>query len=210
MIEPLSKVLDADMLELLSYLNDTTITNPDNPETKTNKYRLIFIISLVILLILNSSILIAFTIIKVNAKRKDDNNEVKVYEIKSEDTNITITGYIMFNNNDSIIMINKISYQGMERGLENKIEANNIKVYLKIADSTIFTYESEKDYNKKLNIDELLKNINFDNQDYYNTDLNLQDLEHLFSNTILKIECYEKEELIYENEAEIHLLNHFI
>lgn len=211
MVEPICKVLDADMFELLSYLNNTNVSNPDDSEEKEqNKNpKLVFIISLVILLVLISIILITFTVIKINYKRKNDTKEVKVYEIKSFEENFTVNGYLMFNKQDSMVLIKDISYQDTKRGIVEELNVQNIKISLEINEESVFYFASSYPDDKKFTISEIIETIDFNNESFYNSDVNLYSSEEFFSNAKLKVECYKKDRMVYENEQEIALIRKF-
>lgn len=105
MLGPLSKVLDADIMVLLGYLNSNQNISNDSKEEKSNGKFKPVIITICILLVILNFILLSTTIFLKRKKPSDTTNEVKVYEIKSQDEHISLKGYLIYNTENRLILI---------------------------------------------------------------------------------------------------------
>lgn len=187
MLGPLSKVLDADIMVLLGYLNSNqNISNDSNDEKSNSKFKPIIIAICILLLVLNF-ILLSTTIFLKRKKPTNPTDEVKVYELISYDEHIGLKGYLIYNAESRLVLINKITYQELSRGTSTEIYTSSIQICIDVKSETIYQYIENKDDNKKYKLSDLINEIDFENEDSYNTDVNSSDIENNIDNITLKI-----------------------
>ncbi len=213
MLGPLSKVLDADIMVLLSYLNNyekTELNSSDDNKHKRNKIKIIVLITIILVLFLITIFLSIKILLKHKENQELESNEIKVYEIISQDERINIKGYIIFNNHQNLILINKLNYQEPARGTTSEIYTNEIKMFITVDSKVIYNYEMVEELNKKYKLSEIINELDFDNGDFYNTDTHLSELESKFDKSALKIIFMDNNSDYQEIEVEIAIKQHFI
>lgn len=208
MFDPLSNVLDADIMVLLSLYSNAE-KNGDF-SNKSNKKKIILLICSIILLILNLIIIPTSLFIKSSKDKKIQPNEVKAYEIISEDDFINIKGLIVFNDEDNLVMLNNLKYQDDNKGTPKEIYAKSLKIVLLVDNNIIYTYETENENNKKRKLDEMINEVVEENSTFYKSEENLKALEEKFDSTTLKIEYSENGNDINTIESKIHPKSLFI
>ncbi len=174
MLGPLSKVLDADIMVLLGYLNSNQNISNDSKEEKSNGKFKPVIITICILLVILNFILLSTTIFLKRKKPSDTTNEVKVYEIKSQDEHISLKGYLIYNTENRLILIEKFNYQELSRGTSTEIFTDNVKIYINVGNDTIYKYETSEGENKKYKLSDLIKQIDLKEGKYSNKNINLE------------------------------------
>ena len=135
MLAPLAETLELDLLELISVQNSVHEENQKRQPKirKIRRYRSLALIIIVVgLICLTSYITHDNTMDKVEEKL---NNQVEVYKITSKDQSFRIDGYMIFNNKESIIVLDNVVFQGNEE---------------------------EYDINSEFDISELILSVNFD------------------------------------------------
>lgn len=208
MFDPLSNVLDADIMVLLSLYSNAE-KNGDF-SNKSNKKKIILLICSIILLILNLIIIPTSLFIKSSKDKKIQPNEVKAYELKNDDDFINIKGLIIFNDEDNLVMINSLKYQDDNKGTPKEIYAKSLKIVLLVDNNIIYTYETENENNKKRKLDEMINEVVEENSTFYKSEENLKALEEKFDSTTLKIEYSENGNDINTIESKIHPKSLFI
>lgn len=208
MFDPLSNVLDADIMVLLSLYSNAE-KNGDF-SNKSNKKKIILLICSIILLILNLIIIPTSLFIKSSKDKKIQPNEVKAYEIISEDDFINIKGLIVFNDEDNLVMLNNLKYQDDNKGTPKEIYVKSLKIVLLVDNNIIYTYETETENNKKRKLDEMIDEAVEENSTFYKSEENLKVLEEKFDSTTLKIEYSENGNDINTIESKIHPKSLFI
>lgn len=93
----------------------------------------------------------------------------QIFKLYSTNENFSIDGFIIYNQKQNLLIINKITCQGNFVGTIEETEIKNINVILKSKDKTIFTY----------NID--------------NSDKLIQDNNYIFSDTMNSLTFYVEE-----------------
>ena len=138
MLEPLSQALDIDVLDLIKAQSNTY---PDNTSKKNKmlKKNILKIIHFLIVILTIIGITNFSTYKTTNSKIKHiSSTEVEIYRIRGKDENLSIDGYLIFNDKESIIFFKNIKYQGpgigtaefeKVKGLEFYIIMNKEKVY---------------------------------------------------------------------------------
>lgn len=220
MLEPLSKELGVDVSKLVALqsghvnyqsLEDLEETE-ENPSTANinesnlndkkfsiNKKSIIFI-SIIIILIITASVLTTNFSHSLTSTPLPQ-NEVKVYEIISEDPNFNISGYMVYNKDKNIILLNKINIQNTTKGTNEDPIVEAVSIFMLIDGQIV--YKSELDFDKKIKLSEALnasKNIINDKDDVEK--VNVYDLEDDFATTELRIEylteANKKEEINFK------------
>lgn len=210
MLDPLSKILDADIMELLRYYSNASQNDELVNNDKDNKVKIIVLVCSIVLLILNAIIISTNLFVKLYKKNNSNPDEVKVYRIISEDERINLNGYLIFNEEENLILINKLSYQENNRGTPKEIYAKSLKIYLMINSDTLYKYETEFENNKKQKLSDLINEIDLTNSDFYNTEVDLSKLEGNFESVILKISYVDEDNNSGELDAKMQLKERFI
>lgn len=158
MLEPLSEVLEIDILDLIKAQNNTHEENSKKKPTKAKKERIkrrILTITIIILSIISTHYITSRSYRK-SIKRIEDST-VEVYEIKSKDDSYYIEGYLIFNDKESILVINQLEYQGDGQGTKEFSNIINIDLRFKLFNEIIGNFNLNK--NKNTNINELLNDF---------------------------------------------------
>lgn len=114
MLEPLSEILDLDLLSLI------TIQNNAHEEcskkcTKLRRIRTYKTIALIVIFISIICLTNYLTYNKTSNKFKTkSSNQVEVYQISSKDPDFRIDGYMIFNQKENIIILERLRYQGKD------------------------------------------------------------------------------------------------
>lgn len=153
MLEPLSRILDLDLLELISTQNEL---NEDCKE-KLNKLKKVKISRIIALCLITINIICLTCIFAYNnalSKRKEEQSKaVEVYKISSYQDDYNVDGYIVFNDKESLIIIENILYQGREKSIMDYEKIDKAIFYIKIDQVIVL--------NKTISLDkEKIKNIN--------------------------------------------------
>lgn len=121
LLEPISKILDIDMMLLLTSENETKeATSPKNKNKKITKF-----------ISINAFILLFLSVITIICSLLSNHYNQKINKLKSEqlqgykfnsiDDEFVISGYIIHNNENSIVLIEKILYQNKSRNANAKL-----------------------------------------------------------------------------------------
>ena len=120
-----------------------------------------------------------------------------------------IKGYLMYDNNENIVNINEIVYQGNDIGTDREVYAENIKVYLDINDKYIYRYETDYENKIKKSLSNILNKKDISGTESISNEVKLADLENYFSTAALKIECYNGNKKIKDYKIDIKLQEKF-
>lgn len=213
MLEPLSDVLGVDMMDLLSMKSGDA---KDLKRKASRKARIIIrqrilLIILSILFIIGTATTICSTYyLKKNIKLSTEltRNEIKVYEITSEDENFNINGYFIFNEKNNIIVINKISYQDTNSGINSNMKIENINLQF-LLNSKIIHIHAEDNKNN-YNLDEILESININAYEFNNNDINFKEINGEKLQGKLEISIYDKEEQVHSYDVKLIFHKMFI
>lgn len=216
MLEPLSQALGVTINNLLKCQepSEEELEQLNNAKVRKKCFDSIKYLTWILFLVLTVLLcclppLIKYTNGKLNPPTIIE-NKVKVYEIISlNEENFEISGYIMFDNNENIVNINKIFYQSSDRGKDNETRAENIKIRLIIDDKIIFFYETDKEDNKVYTLSDILSQVSLGQDTNIETNYKLADLEEEFSKATLKIECYREGKQVEEFNINIALQEKF-
>lgn len=202
MLKPLSEALDIDVMNLLSCRepSEEERTRRHNNKVRNKCFETIKYLTWILVLIL-IIVLCSFPLfLKALTKKPVDNSEdeVQVYEVKGTNENYTIDGHIIFNKEESIINLNRISSQGLVRGTNEEVYTENVKIYLEIGGKTIYSIITDYKDKEKRKLSELLNDINISNDKIKTNEYNLYELKEHFSEAQLRIECLEGDQRIEE------------
>lgn len=212
MLKPLSEALDIDVMNLLSCRepSEEERTRRHNNKVRNKCFETIKYLTWILVLIL-IIVLCSFPLfLKALTKKPVDNSEdeVQVYEIISSNKEYTINGYIIFNKNENVVDITKISYQGLDRGTKGDIYAENIKIYFEIGGKTIYSVVTDYDDGEKRTLKEILEKVDFKYVETSNN-VKISELKEHFSEAQLRIECFEDNNLTEEFSLELILQKEF-
>ena len=149
----LSETLDVTVDEILlgekidksiekKYISDNILSGIKYYNEKTkNKYFKILLYSILVFIV---SILLLFLF--------ENYNKFKIYRIESKDKNYSVNGYIIYNQERNIVVVNNIDIREKVIGTDEETRVKNIYLLLKYEDKIIFSYKEDIDEeNNKLN-----------------------------------------------------------
>lgn len=207
-LESLCNVLDVKVVDVLNgEINSNITENSSNIsffevlKVYKSKFRKNYLISFSIVIIF---IFLIFSIL-FTLGNYDKN---KIYSINSVDSDYSVNGYLVFNQEQNLIIINEISYQGELLGTMDEPQPVNLKIFLKYDDDIIASFKDEQNLNENKYLSEILNDfsITLDENKKNNSNIitSIDDEHKLFlfieyvDNTdkvdIIKIELNLKEE----------------
>jgi transcriptional regulator with XRE-family HTH domain len=121
LLEPISKILDIDMMLLLTSENETKeATRTKNKNKKITKF-----------LSINAFILLFLSVITIICSLLSNHYNQKINKLKSEqlqgykfnsiDDEFAISGYIIFNKDNSLVVLEEVVYQNKTRNTDSKL-----------------------------------------------------------------------------------------
>ncbi len=215
MLEPLSKALDISVMNLL---NCQEPSEEERELEKQNNIRkicfrnlkyLTCILCLILLISLCCLPLVINSVRNLSKKNKTEDDTVRVFELISEDENYTINGYVIFNKDENIVNINKITYQGISRGTDDIMYANNVRIILEIDGKSIYSITTDYEDKKLRELNEIIQDAQKYGIENQINEYNLFNFNHNFPNTIIKIECLNDKEPLNSFEIEVNLKEKF-
>lgn len=216
MLEPLSKALDISVMNLL---NCQEPSEEERELEKQNNIRkicfrnlkyLTCILCLILLISLCCLPLVINSVRNLSKKNKTEDDTVRVFEFVSDNhDNIFIQGYIIFNENETIINMVNMKYHNIERGTTNETYAENIKVILEIDDKEIYKFITNENFNEPRRVGEIINNILTEKEDEIIINNNLFEIETDFSNSVMRIECYENDNVVESYKINLKLNEKF-
>ena len=157
LLEPLSEILDLDILSLLSAQNASN-ENTIKKNKKTKRLNIIVSICIITLFILS---LTTLNIIKDNQYKKElsriKSEQTEVYRFYSNGEEYKINGYLIHNNNEQMIILKELSYQGDLVNNYKSVTRTEITMYNN--EKEIFHKNLENKTRKKYEINEMLSRI---------------------------------------------------
>lgn len=163
LMTPLSEILDLTINEILSGEENPKEENKsviDGIKFYNKKTRNKFVLILAPILIILITILGLFFI--------NNYNQCKVYSIDSKGNEYKVHGYIIFNPNENIIVLDNITYQGNLIGTSDEPYIEKFRILLKVKDEVIENIEVEKSTGK---LSEVLNNKSIAFEDFDNEKL---------------------------------------
>lgn len=189
MLEPLCKILDLDLLELITTQNSMK-EDTSKKFAKIRKVKLCRTIILALIFISLLCITNIFTYNRVMSKRKEDlSKDVEVYKITSTREDFKVNGYVIFNEKDNLIFLENVLYQGLE---DSNIDYDKLKsaTYLIKLDKEIVVKRKIDLSNKKVTklneVLDIIKNISSSSA------INLKNNKNKFYKLIFIVEVADK------------------
>ncbi len=159
MLEPLCKILDLDLLELITTQNSMH-EDCSKKFAKVRKARLYRTISLSLFFISVICLTNIFTYHRIMSKRKEDlSKEVEVYKINSSDSDFRVDGYVLFNESENIIFLEKVVYQRQDELDINYKTLTTATYYVKVDKKTIIKQKIDLTNLKISNLNDILNLI---------------------------------------------------
>lgn len=203
MLEPLSEVLDVDILDLLK---SQTSTHEDTSKKfiKHKKHKLYK--TLIIILVFISTICITNTITynkvsnRITTYKK---KETEVYSISTpENSDIYLKGYIIFNDKNNLIMLEQLIINENKTIDIEKIKEINVKI--KVGEDILLINKITPKKDKNININDLFNNFKI-----HSSELNLKDYKRDFKDLNLVIDIFYKNNESYSIKSKININNNF-
>lgn len=132
MLEPLSIALKIDMLDLLTAQNSThTQVSKKCVKQRRNRItRVIITILIAIILLLTTNFVTYYNCNKTTQKILSE--QIQVYKISSSNIDYVVEGYIIFNNKENLVYIEKIAFQGLENPNIDYSKIKEVNYYLEL------------------------------------------------------------------------------
>lgn len=193
MLEPLSDVLEVDILELLKS-QKSSHEDTSRKFVKVKKHKLYKVILFIIAFISTICITNTITYSKANYKLTNyKKKETEVYSISTPvDSDIYLSGYIIFNDKNNLVILDQLMLVD-EKDIDiNKVKEVSIKI--KIGEEILILRKKTVKKEKSDKINELLLDIN---NRIYKPTINLKERKN--ADTNISIEIFYK-----NNESSIH------
>lgn len=206
MLEPLSQVLNVDIMELINPQKRTVEDKKKITKLEWNKLKKI------LLIMTNVTACVFILIISVLLSKKTTNaknieiagsNKIKVYEITSDDPTYYINGYLMFNENEDYFILNKFEYQGSDIGPADAIYAKEATLFLMVQENIIYQVNIKSKGNKICDINEILMDLTENINEHKKIENNLMDYEEHFDNIQIRIKYKNKKDENQEIDIKI-------
>ena len=132
MLEPLSIALKVDMLDLLTAQSSThtKVSKKCAQQRKNKSIRFILIVITLILFILTTNFITYHNCNKITERILSE--QIQVYKISSNNIDYVVEGYIIFNNKENLVYIEKIAFQGLENHNIDYTKIKEVKYYLEL------------------------------------------------------------------------------
>lgn len=206
MLEPLCKILDLDLLELITTQNSMH-EDCSKKFTKVRKARLYRTISLSLFFISVICITNIFTYQRVMSKRKEDlSKEVEVYKIDSSDSNFRVDGYVLFNETENLVFLEKVVYQGKDNLDIDYKKLTTATFCIEIDKQTVIKHKIDLTNKKINNLNDILTLIKATS---YSTETNLKSAKGKFHKTTFTIELTDDKEDKFNIETNLNLKRAF-
>lgn len=86
-------------------------------------------------------------------------NQNKVYSITSDNFDYSLNGYLIFNQEQNLIIISDLSYQGNLLGTSDEPQLSNLKILLKYGDDIIASFNEKFNSNENKYLSEILNDF---------------------------------------------------
>lgn len=171
----LCSILEINLVDMLNgKVNDTGSNNSFRfnifKKLKESKLCWMFVI-LLILIVIVFLFSVTFTF--------NNYNKNVIYSISSVDSDLSVNGFLIFNQKENYFIINDLSYQSKLTGTLDEPSITQILVSVNYKDSNLFTYA--EDYEKPILLSEKLDEISFSIIDNKVNETNLLDYDADFT-----------------------------
>lgn len=206
MLEPLSIALKVEMLDLLTAQSSThtKVSKKCAQQRKNKSIRFILIVITLILFILTTNFITYHNCNKITERILSE--QIQVYKISSNNIDYVVEGYIIFNNKENLVYIEKIAFQGLENHNIDYTKIKEVNYYLELNGYKIFKQTShiEEKTTTLNNIFKQFKGNSYKNDNkYLNSNTN-------FEKATFVIHLNNKERDRYEISVPIILEKSFI
>lgn len=202
MLEPLCKILDLDLLELITTQNSMH-EDCSKKFAKVRKARLYRTISLSLFFISVICLTNIFTYHRIMSKRKEDlSKEVEVYKINSNDLNFRVDGYVLFNETENIIFLEKVVYQAEENLDIDFKKLTTATYFMRVDKQTIIKQKIDLTNKKIEKLNDILTLIKTTS---YTTETNLKSAKGKFHKMTFAIELTNEKDEKINIEANLNL-----
>lgn len=208
MLEPLSKALEIDMLELITAQNNTHEDYTKKiQKIKKTKIRRTIILSLIFLSIVCITNILTYK--KVSSKKDEElNDNIEIYQVYSPSKYFVIEGYVIFNSKENKIFLEKVEYQGTDYTDLNYSKYIEAKYYIKINKEVVLKVTQKIDNESKYNeLNDLLAHLNLGANDAV---LDLKKFNNNFKEVTLVVELIKNDDKKDIIEVELDLKKDFI
>lgn len=194
MLEPLSIALKVDMLDLLTAQSSThtKVSKKCAQQRKNKSIRFILIVITLILFILTTNFITYHNCNKITERILSE--QIQVYKISSNNIDYVVEGYIIFNNKENLVYIEKIAFQGLENHNIDYTKIKEVNYYLELNGYKIFKQTShiEEKTTTLNNIFKQYKGNSYKNDNkYFNKNRNFKEANLIIQMTDNKGDKFE-------------------
>lgn len=157
MLKPISEALDIDMMELID-LQNTTHEDLSKKFHKQKRNKLIKKIIITVIIIF--SLLDVYLITYLNHTKSENEiieNSVEVYKIRSSSDSFNLDGYLIFDNHENLILLEKLVYQGVSQGTKGENKYTDVKISIVLNEKILLNRRESS--SKSQDINEFLEPI---------------------------------------------------
>lgn len=205
MLEPLSNVLDIDMLELITAQN-TTHEESSKKHVKQKKEklhkRIMKIAILIAIICITNTITYYIGESKLNTYREES---IEVYKLTTNSKDIIFEGYIVFDNKTNLIFIDKILLQNPSSINPSKVET--IKLTIESEDNVLISKNIDITNQENTEYYELLNKLR---KEHYVSTINIKELKDKLDDFSLTLKFIYKNGESTSIKSEIIYKSHFI
>ena len=197
LIEPLSQILGID--KLLLFTSENIAKEVTSERCKTIKKNNIIKMSICIILLFLTIVFTNFISYKVYTRKikEIESSQTQVYSFYSTDEEYLVNGYIILNNEESVVIFDKFKYQERKK-LSPPETIKSVELYLEM-DGEVVLKRIIKDTAKENNINDILSKFQTNNKRIELDKINL-------NNPSLKIAINYKKKIITKDiKIELHL-----
>lgn len=202
LIEPLSQILGID--KLLLFTSENIAKEVTSERCKTIKKNNIIKMSICIILFFLTIVFTNFISYKVYTRKikEIESSQTQVYSFYSTDEEYLVNGYIILNNEESVVIFDKLKYQDNHtvklKSSAKLEEIKSVELYLEMDGEVVLT-RIIKDIPKSNNVNEILTKFQTNN----NKNVDLTNAN--FDNPSLKIAINYKKKIITKDiKIELH------
>ena len=135
-------------------------------------------------------------------------NKSKVFMISSLNSDYAINGYLIFNQNQNLLIINNINYQGNNRGTSNEPKIKEINIFVNNKEQNILSFSKLVEEKDNL-LSEVLSKLSFSIDDSKKNNANVINYNTNLEDLILIIECKNEEDNILRFKIKLNFEEKF-
>ena len=134
-------------------------------------------------------------------------NKSKVYTISSLNSDYAINGYLVFNQNQNLLIINNINYQGNNRGTSDEPKIKEINIFIMNHDLNILSFS--KLVEEDMLLSEVLSKLSFSVDESKKNNANVIDYNTNLDELELIIECKNEQDKIIRTKIKLNFEEKF-